>query len=73
MRYVEQLERYAAVFPPEQMLVLIYDDFRRDNEGTVRRVLRFLGVDESEPIAAIEANPTVHVRSLRADRIMRSL
>ena len=71
--YVEQLERYAAVFPPEQILVLIYDDFRRDNEGTVRRVLRFLGVDESEPIAIVEANPTVHVRSLRADRIVRSL
>src|SRR5271165_1259000 len=27
VRYVEQLERFAAVFPPEQMLVLIYDDF----------------------------------------------
>ena len=27
----------------EQVLVLIYDDFRADNEATVRRVLRFLG------------------------------
>jgi hypothetical protein len=73
VRYVEQLERYAAVFPPEQILVLIYDDFRRDNEGTVRKVLRFLGVDHSEPISIVEANPTVHVRSLRADRFVRSL
>jgi len=73
VRYVEQLERYTAVFPREQMLVLIYDDFRRDNEGTVRAVLRFLGVDETQPIALIEANPTVHVRSLRADRLLRSV
>ena len=73
VRYVEQLERYAAVFPPEQILVLIYDDFRRDNEGTVRRVLDFLGVDANEPISVVEANPTVHVRSLRADRIIRSI
>jgi len=73
VRYVEQLERYAAVFPREQMLVLIYDDFRRDNEGTVRTVLRFLGVDEGAPIALVEANPTVHVRSLRADRFVRSI
>ncbi len=73
LRYVEQLERYAAVFPREQMLVLIYDDFRRDNEGTVRSVLRFLEVDETVPIALVEANPTVHVRSLRADRVLRSI
>ena len=73
VRYVEQLERYAAVFPREQMLVLIYDDFRRDNEGTLRTVLRFLGVDETVPVARVEANPTVHVRSLRADRMFRSI
>ena len=43
----EQLRRYHAVFPPEQVLVLIYDDFRRDNEATVRTVLRFLEVDDT--------------------------
>ncbi len=32
VRYVEQLRRYHAVFPREQVLVLIYDDFRADNE-----------------------------------------
>ena len=46
VRYVEQLQRYRAALPAEQMLVLIYDDFRRDNEGTVRSVLRFLDVDD---------------------------
>ena len=45
VRYVEQLRRYHEVFAPEQVLVLIYDDFRADNEGTVRTVLRFLDVD----------------------------
>jgi Sulfotransferase family len=73
VHYVEQLRRYHAVFPPEQMLVLIYDDFRADNEATVRRVLRFLDVDDRRPVAAIEANPTVRVRSLRLDGLMRSL
>ena len=51
------------MFPPEQVLVLIYDDFRRDNEATVRAVLRFLEVDEDAPIEVMEANPTVRVRS----------
>jgi len=50
VRYTEQLRHYYAAFPPEQVLVLIYDDFRDDNEGTMRTVLRFLGVDDSYPI-----------------------
>jgi Sulfotransferase domain len=73
VRYVEQLRRYHAVFSREQVLVLIYDDFRADNEATVRRVLRFLEVDDTIPIQATEANPTVHVRSLRMYELVRSL
>src|ERR1700722_5418133 len=73
VRYVEQLSRYQAVFPPEQVLILIYDDFLADNEATVRRVLRFIGVDAEAPITAVKANPTVHVRSVRLDRMVRSL
>lgn len=73
VRYVEQLSRYQAVFGAEQMLVLIYDDFRADNEATVRRVLRFLEVADEGPIEVIEANPTVRVRSPRMYELLRSL
>ncbi len=73
VRYVEQLRRYHAVFPPEQVLVLIYDDFRADNEGTVRQVLRFLGVDDAFPIEVADAHPSVRVRSPRAYELVRSL
>jgi hypothetical protein len=73
VHYVEQLRRYHAAFSPEQVLVLIYDDFRADNEATVRRVLRFLEVDDQAPIEALEANPTVGVRSMRADAAVRRL
>jgi Sulfotransferase domain len=71
--YVEQLRRYHAVFPRERVLVLIYDDFRRDNEGLVRRVLRFLEVDDGHPIEVTDANPTVRVRSPRMHEMVRSL
>jgi Sulfotransferase family len=70
VRYVEQLRRYHAVFPPEQVLVLIYDDFRADNEGTVREVLRFLDVDHTAPVEVLEANPAVRVRSQRLDELV---
>jgi Sulfotransferase family len=73
VRYVEQLSRYHDVFPAEQVLVLIYEDFRRDNEATVRQVLRFLEVDDGLPVQQLEANPTVGVRSQRLYELMRSV
>ncbi|MHB8532119.1 MAG: sulfotransferase [Solirubrobacteraceae bacterium] len=73
VRYVEQLERYEALFAPEQILILIYDDFRADNEATVRRVLRFLELDDQVDLRAREANPTVHMRSQQMDELVHRL
>jgi hypothetical protein len=72
-RYVEQLRRYDAMFAPEQMLVLIYDDFRADNEGTVRRVLRFLNVDDTGPIEVKDSNRTVRLRSPQLDDAVKTV
>lgn len=74
VRYVEQLRRYHAQFPPEQVLVLIYDDFRADNLATVRSVLRLLEVDERLPIVATEANVTNRtIRSAEAAAVLDSV
>jgi hypothetical protein len=73
VRYVEQLRRYEEAFGRDRMLVLIYDDFRGDNEETVRRVLRFLELDDTQPMEAIEANPTISVRSVRLDTLKHDL
>ncbi len=73
VEYVKQLRRYHALFPSQQVLVLIYDDFRADNEGTIRRVLSFLDVDATSEIAVTEANQTVLVRSPRVYELQRSL
>ena len=69
VRYVEQLRRYQAVFDPEQILVLIYDDFRADNDATVRRVERFLGVEQRGAGAPAEANTSVR-RRVRVDNAL---
>jgi len=63
VKYREQLERFDALFPPTQMLVLIYDDFLADNAATIRRVLKFLEVAEDAPLEVPTANPTVDVRT----------
>ena len=73
VRYVEQLERYREHFAEEQMLSLVYDDFRADNEATVRRVLAFLEVDDSVQIAVGEANPSVRVRSQRLNEVVHGV
>ncbi len=71
VRYVEQLRRYRAAFPPEQVLTLIYDDFRADNERTLRAVQRFLGVDDAVPTHSKDANPTrVRMRSQQLDELV---
>jgi hypothetical protein len=73
VRLVEQLRRYYDAFPAEQIQLLVYDDMRQDNVETCRTVLRFLGLDESFPIVATEANPTVRVRSRRMHELVHAL
>jgi hypothetical protein len=73
VRFVEQLQRYGARFAPEQMLVLIYDDFRADNRATLRRVLGFLGVDDSYRIPIRKANQSVSVRSKRMQALVSAI
>ena len=73
VKYTEHLRRFHDVFGSERVLVLIYDDYRADNAATVRKVMRFLDVDESAPLSSSDANTTVLVRSPRAYALARSL
>jgi hypothetical protein len=73
VRYSEQLQRLHAAFPPEQVKVLIYDDFRADNERIVRDVRRFLGVDDAAPVQTLEANPTVRPRSQMLNELVHAV
>ena len=69
--YAAQLKRFHDALGREQVLTLIYDDFRADNEGTLRLVLRFLGADDTIAVEARDANPTVALRSPAVDRALR--
>jgi len=73
VHYVEQLQRYREIFPPEQILTLIYDDFLGDNAATVRQVVRLLGVEEREPVQEIKANPSVRMRSQQLDDVVHAV
>jgi Sulfotransferase domain len=65
VRYVEQLKRFYAVLPPENILVLIYEDYLRANAETVRRVLGFLDLDQTVEIEPVQTTALKSVRSRR--------
>jgi hypothetical protein len=74
LAYDAHYDRFAAVFPEDQLLALTYDDFRRDNAGTVRRVFEFLDVDPSFEPAFREHNTGGRaLRSRRAQAWMHQL
>jgi hypothetical protein len=73
VRYVEQLERVYAVFPKDNVKILIYDDFRAENETVVREVRRFLGVEVDAPVQTLEANPTVRPRSQLLNELVHAV
>jgi hypothetical protein len=73
VRYAEQLRRFEDAFGAENLLVLIYDDFRADNEATLRRVLRFVGADDTVPLRPLETKPLKAVRAMPLHHLAGSL
>src|SRR5262249_34364524 len=67
VNYVEQLRRFDAHFPRDQVLVLIYDDFRADTLATMRQIAGFLGIDDDFAFQEVEANRTT--RAMRAQGV----
>jgi hypothetical protein len=57
-RYAEQLERWLAVFPREQLLVMPSDDLGGDANAAYAEVLRFLGAGPH----SLDAYPRVFER-----------
>lgn len=72
-RYVEQLTRYEREFAHDQILVLIYEDFRADNSAILGQIFDFLGVPGGVTIDPRRANPSVQIRSTTAHRALYAL
>ena len=63
--YTEQLGRYLDVFPPEQLHIIVFDDFKRDVAGVYGGVLKFLGLKPFSPnFKVVNQNKRVRSRAL---------
>lgn len=47
IKYAAQIKRYLELFPSKNIKIIFYDEFRKDNPGIYKKVLAFLGVDDS--------------------------
>ncbi|MFC3100230.1 sulfotransferase [Altererythrobacter lauratis] len=61
--YADQVQRYIDTFGPEQVLVILYDDFRADTRGTYERACRFIGIEPDPQVNLDPVNEAAVVRS----------
>jgi hypothetical protein len=63
-RYVENLRAYQRLFPPEQVCVLLFEDYRADKERVWNQVLEFLELAPAPLPADEDMNPHQEPRFL---------
>jgi hypothetical protein len=73
--YARHLERYLACFPREQLLVLAFDDLKRDPLTFARRLLTFIEVDPDRvpDVAAEKVLGASQPRSRVAARLVKQV
>jgi hypothetical protein len=71
LAYADHYDRFAEFFPDDRLLALVYDDFRRENSATVRRVVSFLELEPFEPRLGEHNVGGSALRSRRAERWLR--
>lgn len=69
-RYAGQLERLFDTVSREQVLILLYDDFKRETAKSYARVLQFLDLDQIELDAYPVVNQSKRPRSLLVTRLI---
>ncbi len=47
VKYYQQVKRYCDRFKPEQIKIIVFEEFKSENERVYREILEFLGVDPS--------------------------
>jgi len=70
VKYAHQVQRYLDIFGRENVLIILFDDFKSDTAGVYRETLRFLGVNEDFQAVLRIANPNRNYRSIVLQRLL---
>lgn len=69
--YHAHLKKYYALFPKEQIHVILYDDFRTNPKAVIRDIYQFIGVDSSyAPSMNTDFNVSGFVANKKLDNII---
>ncbi|MGH9246795.1 MAG: sulfotransferase family protein [Acidimicrobiales bacterium] len=73
-RYAGALRRFYDHFPPDQILITVFDDLQADNQAFADRVFAFLGVDSMALDESLRAPRlrAARARSVAAARLARA-
>ena len=72
-RYHRHLTRFGEYFDRDQILVLLFDDLKADDEAFMKRIFRFIEVDSSfRPSLGVQ-NPTREPRFPRVHRVLTEI
>ncbi len=66
VQYYQQVKRYCDRFSPNQIKVIIFEEFQSENERIFREILEFLGVDSNftPEYAAVNTNKEVKFKAI---------
>jgi hypothetical protein len=68
--YPTQIERLWRIFPKEQTLILLFDDFKADTAACYRRIQSFLGLPRHDLAAFKRVNENKQLRSRFLARLL---
>jgi hypothetical protein len=68
--YHKHLSRYLIYFGREQMLIMLYDDIKKNPLDSFKKVCRFLGIDEEYVPQSLNSRPMAGVYSVPRLRLL---
>ncbi|MEL6578294.1 MAG: sulfotransferase [Cyanobacteria bacterium J06621_12] len=68
VQYYQQVKRYCDRFSPQQVKVIVFEEFKSNNEAVFKEVLEFLAVDSNftPEYAAVNVNKEVKFKSINS-------
>jgi len=72
-RYYSNLKRYFDLFPRENILVLIYEDIKKDSVNFIQNVYEFLEIDKDFIPPSVEKKILIEEEGVRSQKLSKGM